>query len=299
MKIINSEEKIPNLSVALGFFDGVHIAHQKVIKSAVDFAKNNNTKSAVITFRQQPYCVLKKIKPIYISSRPDSYEIIKKLGVDYIIELDFDKICNLTAEDYLENILIKRFSPCGIFTGFNHHFGINRTGNPDFLYKNQEKYGYKYFSIPALKYNNQIVSSSAIRNFIKNSDIINANLMLGREFSLKGTVIKGNQIGRTINFPTANMVYPENIITPKNGVYLVTAELNDGRLFDGIANFGIKPTISNNGSILLETHILNGFNEDIYGQVIKILFKKFIRPEQKFKNLDELKEQIKRDISSC
>lgn len=298
MQIIKEITYIPNLSLALGFFDGVHIAHQKLIKNAVDFAKENGIKSAVITLKQQPYCYLNHIAPKYISSRVYSYNIIEHLGVDYLFELDFDEVSGMTSFEYLKNVLVKNFSPVGIFTGFNHHFGHNREGNCEFLEKYQSEFNYHFEALPSQKLNGNLISSSAIRKFLESGQIEDANLMLGREFCVDGTVVEGNKIGRTISFPTANINYPDNIVEVPNGVYGVNVELSDGKILNGIANFGTKPTVNKTMQKTLETHILDGFDEDIYGQKIRINFLKFIRSEQKFDSIDELKEQIKKDINN-
>lgn len=298
MQIIKEITYIPNLSLALGFFDGVHIAHQKLIKNAVDFAKENGIKSAVITLKQQPYCYLNHIAPKYISSRVYSYNIIENLGVDYLFELDFDEVSGMTSFEYLKNVLVKNFSPVGIFTGFNHHFGHNREGNCEFLEKYQSEFNYHFEALPSQKLNGNLISSSAIRKFLESGQIEDANLMLGREFCVDGTVVEGNKIGRTISFPTANINYPDNIVEVPNGVYGVNVEFSGSRILKGIANFGTKPTVNKTMQKTLETHILDGFDEDIYGQKIKINFLKFIRREQKFKNIEKLKEQIKSDINS-
>ncbi len=298
MQIISNLCCIPNLSLALGFFDGVHIAHQKLIQKNVDFSKQNSLKSAVITLKQQPYCFLKHIEPKYISSRAESYKIIESLGIDYLIELDFNEISGMTSYEYLENILIKYFTPKAIFTGFNHHFGLNREGNCDFLAKYQYKFGYKFEMLNSQKLNGNLISSSAIRGYIEQGDIKNANSMLGREFCVSGIVVEGNKIGRTINFPTANICYPQDIVEIPNGVYAVTVELENSQYFKGVANFGTKPTVNKTNVKTLETHILNGFNKDIYGEKIKICFEKFIRCEKKFTSIDDLKNQIKKDILS-
>lgn len=297
MQIIKELQSIPRLSVALGFFDGVHLAHQKLIKNTVDYAHQNNTKSAVITLKQQPYCFFNHIQPKFISSRLQSYKIIENLGIDYLIELDFEKVSGMSSFEYLKNIIVKNFSPVGIFTGFNHHFGLNREGNCDFLSKYSNEFGYNFFSLSSQKMNGNLISSSAIREFLELGEIESANSMLGREFSVCGIVIDGNKIGRTINFPTANINYPKNIVQVPHGVYSVTAQLADSRILKGISNFGTKPTFNNSIVKTLETHILEGFDEDIYGQNIKINFLKFIRPEKKFANIYELKEQIKNDIN--
>ena len=296
MKIVKELSVIPNLSLALGFFDGVHLAHQKLIKLAVDFACKNGTKSAVITLKQQPYCFLNHIEPKYISSREESYKIIESLGVDYLIELNFLDVSGMASLEYLENVLVKNFLPVGIFTGFNHHFGLNREGDCDFLEKYAPKFGYKFFSLSSQEINGKLISSSAIREYLEQGRIEDANSMLGREFCVDGVVVEGSKIGRTINFPTANINYPNDIVEIPNGVYGVKAQLQDGRILKGIANFGVKPTVCDNCARVLETHILDGFDEDIYGQKIRIVFLKFIRPEQKFSGIEELKEQIKKDI---
>ena len=298
MQIIEEITYIPNLSLAIGFFDGVHIAHQKLINNAVYYARKNSIKSAVITLKQQPYCYLNHIAPKYISSREYSYNLIENSGVDYLFELDFDKVSGMTSFEYLKNVLVKNFSPVGIFTGFNHHFGYNREGNCEFLEKYQSEFNYYFEALPSQNLNGYLISSSAIRRFLELGQIEDANSMLGREFCVGGTVVEGNKIGRTINFPTANINYPDNIVEVPNGVYSVNVELSDGRIIKGIANFGTKPTVNRTMQKTLETHILNGFSEDIYGQKIKINFLKFIRKEQKFKDIEELKKQIKTDINS-
>lgn len=297
MQILQNLDYIPNLTLALGFFDGVHIAHQKLIKKSVNFAHENKSKSAVITLKQQPYCYLNNIEPKFISQRTESYQTIENLGVDYLIELNFDDVMQLTALEYLQNILIKNFEPIGIFTGFNHHFGHNRKGNCVFLEKYQSEFNYHFEALPSQTLNGNLISSSAIRKFLEQGQIKDANSMLGREFCVNGTVVEGNKIGRTMNFPTANIIYPKDIIEIPNGVYEAEVELADGRKIKSIANFGKKPTVNNTNKKTLETHILNNFNENIYGQNIKIYFSKFIRAERKFGNIEELKEQIKNDIS--
>ena len=297
MQIIKNLEYLKNLSIALGFFDGVHTAHQKVIASAVDYAGKNGLKSAVITFKNHPVCYLKNVQPSYICQRKFSYNLIENLGIDYLIELDFTLISGLSAVDYLEKILIKYFSPKAIFTGFNHTFGAKRSGDAKFLTDNSVKYGYEYFEIPPQKINSEIVSSSKIRDYIKCGNVESANAMLGREFSVSGEVIEGNKIGRTIGFPTANILYPQNIIELPNGVYGVKV-LAGGKEYRGIANFGSKPTVCENCSKILEVNIFD-FNENIYFQNIEVKFLKFIRSEKKFSGLDELKEQIQKDIKTC
>lgn len=280
-----------NLSLALGFFDGVHLGHQAVIKSAVNFAKENGLKSAVITFKNHPCCYFYNVCPKYILTSSERYKHIEDLGVDYIYELDFNEdLSKLEAKDYLENILIKNFSPKSISTGFNHFFGTNKSGNAKFLHDNQEKYGYKYFEIPPQKLKEEIISSTAIRNYLKSGEIVKANSMLGNNFHISGKVIEGQKIGRDLGFKTANTTYPTELVDIPFGVY--ETETQYGK---GITNFGIRPTVNNTHEAVVETHILD-FDKDIYGEVIDIKFKRMLRREQKFSSSDDLISQIQKDI---
>ena len=280
-----------NLAIALGYFDGVHIGHRAVIKSAVDFAKKNNTKSAVITFSDHPYCYFKGVCPKYILTREEREKRIASLGIDYLYELNFEDFALLTAKEYLNNILINYFHPISISTGWNHNFGKNKSGNVNFLEEQAKNYNYKYFKIPPQKINNEIISSTEIRKLLSEGNIEKANLMLGQNFSIEGEIVKGNQIGRTIGFRTANLVYPPELIELPYGVYAV-----DTTYGKGIANFGIRPTI-NGSHTSLEAHILN-FEKDIYGEIINVNFNKMLRTEKKFPSLDALKKQINLDIKS-
>lgn len=297
MQIFTELSKNPNLSLALGYFDGVHKGHQAVIKSAVDFASQNGNKSAVITFKDHPCCFFRGVCPKYILTREDRIKHIEALGVDYIYILDFNsKLCMLSAEDYLQNVLIDNFSPKSISTGFNHYFGAKKSGGVDLLTEKQVEYGYKYFEIPPQKILNNTISSTAIRNALAKGDIQNANEMLGYHFTIFGKVIKGQQLGRKIGFRTANLLYPPELIDLPFGVYSVLVDYL-GMQYKGITNFGIRPTVSDSHRCSLETHILD-FDKDIYGEEISVSFLKMIRAERKFNSLDDLKAQINIDIQS-
>lgn len=289
MQIITELSKNQNLSIALGFFDGVHLGHKTVIKSAVEYAHQNNCKSAVITFKDHPNYFFYGKSPKYILPKKVKELKIEELGIDFLYELDFESISGLTASEYLKDILIKYFSPCAISTGWNHNFGYKKSGNAEFLRNNSNKFGYKYFELPPQKINNEIISSSVIRKNLSQGNIEKANLMLGYKFSTSGEVIKGKQIGRTIGFKTANLIYPDELIELPHGVYSV--KTNYGK---GIANFGTRPTVEGEGTIL-ETHILD-FDKNIYGEKLFVEFNKMIRVEKKFNSLDALKNQIQKDI---
>lgn len=291
MQIFTELNKNPDLSLALGFFDGVHLGHQAVIKSAVEYAHKNGNKSAVITFSDHPCCYFWGVCPKYILTRKEREKKIKELGVDYLYELDFESIAGLTAQDYLKDILVNYFTPVSISTGWNHNFGCKKSGNVKFLHENSKKYGYKYFELSPQKVDNEVISSTIIRKLLSDRNIKKANDMLGAKFSISGEVVKGNQIGRTIGFKTANLIYPPELIELPYGVYSV--DTNYGK---AIANFGIRPTV-NGSHAVLEVHILD-FDKDIYGETITVEFNKMIRPEKKFASLDALKTQIKQDIDN-
>ncbi len=307
MQILTQLEKIPDLSLALGFFDGVHTGHQAVINSAVNFAQKNGNKSAVITFSDHPCCYFWGVCPKYILTRKMRRKKIEQLGVDYLFELDFESIAGLTAQDYLKEVLINHFTPSSISTGWNHNFGCKKSGDVRFLRENSKKYGYEYFELPPQKLDNEIISSTTIRSLLSQGKIERANLMLGSKFSISGKVVKGNQIGRTIGFKTANLNYPPELIELPYGAYSVNVHIrplkvefvsehceltNEG--YKAIANFGIRPTV-NGSHAVLEVHILD-FDRDIYGETLVVEFNKMIRPEKKFPSLKALQEQINQDI---
>lgn len=297
MEIIRELKEIPNLSLALGFFDGVHLGHQAVISCAVDFAKEINSKSAVITFKEHPFCYFKGVSPKYILTLEDKYKYMAELGLDYVFELDFGSVCHLTPAQYLEDVLIKYFTPKAISTGFNHHFGVDKSGNVKFLSDSQSRFDYLYFATPPQSIYGDVISSTAIRHYIKTGSMYMAQSMLGRKFTVGGTVVKGKQLGAKIGYPTANLIYPLDIVEPPCGVYDVDVELDNGQIYKGLANFGVAPTVSNDGIKVLEVYILK-FNGNLYDKNIKVSFNKMIRPEIKFANIDELRTQIDIDIQS-
>ena len=292
MQIFTSLNENKNLSIALGYFDGVHLGHRAVINSAVNFAKENNLKSAVITFKDHPCCFFYGVCPKYILTREQRREKLASSGIDYLYELDFDeKLSSLSAQEYLENILVKYFTPKSISTGFNHHFGAQKSGTPEFLRNNSKKYGYEYFEIPPQKIDDEIISSTAIRNYLQNGQIEKANKMLKDNFAITGIVVEGQKLGRKLGFKTANLIYPPELIDLPFGVYETNTQYGKG-----ITNFGIRPTVSSTQKPVAETHILN-FAKDIYGEKINVEFVRMLRKEQKFNSVDELKQQIAKDIS--
>lgn len=294
MEILTEFTEKKNLSMALGFFDGVHIAHQKVISKAVDFAKKNNIKSAVITFKNSPADYFKNTKTKTILSLDDRLKFIEKLGIDYVFVIDFKDVAKIEADDYLKNIILKNFSPKAVVTGFNHTFGHNKKGNGKLLKDFSKEFNFEYFEIMPETINNEIISSTLIKKYLSEGNLSKANSFLGKNFFIKNKVITGKQIGRTIGFKTANLVYPENIVDIKNGVYGANVIYKD-KNYRGILNLGVKPTITDLNERILEVNIFD-FDKDIYGEDLKIEFEEKIRDEKKFSSIEELKSQIQKDI---
>jgi len=271
-----------NNSLILGFFDSVHLAHQTVIRSATDVSSD----TILITLKNFN-------KPDgRILSRKNSLEKIKSLGVKEIVELDFQKIAAMPALNFIK-YLVQNYSPVSISTGYDYTFGHNKSGNPELLDRMQHDFGYKYICIPQQTNNGEVISSTLIKNYLKNGNIERANRLLGSSFILEGIVIYGAQIGRTIGFPTANINYPEEIVKIPYGVY--QASISGKK---AILNWGMKPTVHNTSGPVVEVHIPD-FEGDLYGQNIKINILKRIRAEKKFSSLNELKTQINKDIEEC
>ena len=268
--------------LVLGFFDGMHAGHRAVIESAVQ----NSSNPMLVTLKN-----FNKSKE-FILSREKSFEKAKNLGIKKIVELDFLKVAGMPAVDFLA-FLKKEFSPILISTGFNYTFGKNKSGDRSFLEDNQAKFGYKYFCAPPLKIKNEVVSSTLIKTLLEEGNIEKANEFLESNFILEGKVVHGAQLGRTIGFPTANIDYPQNIIKLPYGVYSV--KWHDKA---GVMNWGLKPTVNNVLTPVVETHILD-FSGDLYGENLEIEVLRRIRDEKKFNSLDELKAQIKKDIEKC
>jgi riboflavin kinase/FMN adenylyltransferase len=290
----------PNLikssCLALGFFDGVHLGHQRVILDAIKKAKNIDALSTVITFSRHPREVLGGKKQKFITTLEQKLQLLESLGVQATVIIEFDEnLGNLSGEDYLKNILIKNFNPKTISVGYNHYFGNNKSGNIEFLKENQQKYGYELSVIKPIKVENHIVSSSLIRKLINTGEIKDASNMLGRHFLIENTVIHGEKRGRILGFPTANLIMPKDIIPPANGVYSGLVDI-DSKFHYAIINVGKRPTFADLQDSLIEVHILN-FDGDLYGQNLKVSFIDKIRDEKKFSSPEELKKQIKYDCA--
>ena len=306
MKKYSSITNIPNsigsTSLTIGTFDGMHLGHIYLIKKIIRHSMNNNNKSVLITFNPNPYIVInnKSQNEYHIISKNEKYKILDDLGVDIVFDIKFNSsISKLSADEFLKKYIINPFNPIDIIIGYDHHFGHRRIGNGEFLAKNEKRYNYKTHVIDPFKYSNTIISSSKIRELILNGNILEANKLLGRNYKIRGKVIKGKQIGRGLTFPTANIALNSiSQILPSDGVYYIKAYINDLE-YDGMCNIGFRPTLFNQINRSIEAHIFNYNEFDLYSQFIEIEFVDYIRSEVKFNNSDELKEQLIKDEKHC
>ncbi len=283
--------------LAIGNFDGVHLGHQKVIHEAKNKAKKNNLPLGVMTFEPMPVMFFnKEIKNHRINSQEQKKIQFKKLKIDFLIILKFTKnFSQLTAEKFIKKIIFNKIKCKYLYVSKNFKFGNKRKGNIATLKKFQKNYSYKNMITNPFKKNNKIISSTLIRKKIRQGKIIEVNKLLNRNWCVEGRVIKGQKRGRRIGFPTCNLNMG-NYVIPRLGVYSVKVKTNSFNK-NGIANIGFRPTFKGQ-KLLLETNIF-GINKNLYNKVIKVSFKKFIRPEKKFKNFKFLKKQIMIDIKKA
>ena len=297
MKILNKskiKKKFKNSVIASGNFDGLHLGHQRVIDQARKKAKKNKTSFGLISFEPIPSMFFNKnLKNHRINILKQKKEQLKKLNLDFLKIIKFSKkFSNTSAEKFIEKIIFNTFNAKYVFVSKNFRFGKKRLGNLKTLKNNEKKFNYKTIITAPLKRNGRVISSTLIRHKISSGKITEANLLLRRNWSVEGKVIKGKQRGRKIGFPTCN-ISMKNYITPKLGVYAVIAKFGDLKR-KGIANIGYRPTF-NGQNLLLEVNIF-GIKKNLYNKVIEISFLKFLRAEKKFKGIEELKKQIKIDI---
>jgi len=289
---------IKNPVVTIGVFDGVHQGHQKVLSRLNQLAKHNNGESVVFTFWPHPRIVLSKdMHSMRLLSTIDEKKyLLTNSGIDHLIINPFTKeFSELTACEFIEEYLVKKIGVKHLLIGYNHRFGKDRKYGFDFLNDCAQKYGFSIEKLEAQLVDNEKVSSTIIRDFLNQGKIDRANKYLGYTYFISGNVVEGNQIGRKIGFPTANVQVPELYKQiPMDGVYAVRVKLNGDNYF-GMLNIGTRPTIQDDiKSKNIEVHILD-FDQKIYHQTITVFFEKRIRDEFKFNSLDELMLQLQKD----
>mgnify|MGYP001447374995 FL=1 len=293
---INIDEK---LCLTIGNFDGIHKGHREIIKNLIQQTKTSNLKSAILSFTPHPKIYFNKQKNFMINSQSKKKEILKDLGLDYLIDLNFnDKFTQLSHNEFEDKILLEKLNSKRILIGKDFQYGNQRKGNIDTLkiFCEKNKIELEEIGLILNDHNSNKISSSAIRENLKSGKFELANKDLERNFSVAGKVIKGDQRGRTIGIPTANLEYPLNTITIPYGVYAVET-LIEGNTYFGIVNFGIRPTF-NKDKPIVEAYLFD-FDNDIYGKNIEILFHKQIRQEKKFNDIKELLNQINIDIAEA
>jgi len=302
MKIINNNiqaRNIKNAVVTIGTFDGVHLGHQAIFKEMRRLAKEINGETVVVTFHPHPRQVLaigtETLR--FICSQEEKLKKFEEFGIDNVVIIPFTKEFASTPSDvFIRDYIIEPIHPTIIVVGYDHHFGKNRMGDFQMLNELGRQYGFKTVQVEAQDVNEVAVSSTKIRNFLWSGNVKAANQLLGYPYSVQGIVVKGNEIGRTIGFPTANLDIPNEFMMINNpGVYACQTVI-DGKTYNAMANTGLRPTIGDraDGDFIIEVNIFD-FNGDLYGKTLKVWFIERIRDEVKFSGLEALKTQLHQD----
>lgn len=294
-------EKLPqfkNAVITIGTFDGVHLGHQQIIKLLKEEAAKTGGETIIITFHPHPRKVVKsgKSEVKVINTLAEKVELLDRHQVDHLVVVSFNEVfADQTAEEYIENFLVKKFNPHTIIIGYDHKFGRNRSGDYHLLEKMAPVFNYKVREIPERVLNEITISSTKIREALLKSDLDTANGFLGYKYFFEGKVVVGNKLGRTIGYPTANLqIEDEEKLVPGNGVYAVQLTVGtDKAVYKGMMNIGIRPTVDG-AKRTIEVNIFD-FDKDIYGENVRVYLHNYLRGEVKFSGLDQLKEQLAKD----
>lgn len=289
-------------SVTLGTFDGLHFAHQKIIKKTLEEAKKNFGRSVIITFNTHPRVIIDNSQAqILLLTNEEKIKLIQNLNLlpDILLILNFDKqFSNMSYINFFEKLILEKIGVKNLIVGYDHSFGFRREGGLQYLESVKSKYNFDLRVVEEVAVQGNVVKSTNIRQFLFEGKIEQANLLLGWNYFLSGLIVQGVQRGRTIGFPTANINISDPLkIIPKHGVYLVKVKLSDKNYF-GFVNIGFRPTFDSNNKLSIEVNIFD-FNKDIYGENMTIEFLEYIREEIKFNSVDELKKQINNDKEIC
>lgn len=299
MRVITDNSSINDSGfniATIGYFDGIHLGHKKILNELVGQAQIRNGKSILITFWPHPRNILNPNTSVeLLLSNDDKHLFLKNIGIDYLYIIEFTKeFSKISAHSFIQNYIIKKLNVSKLIIGYNHSFGHKREGNFNFLEKNIEKYNFEIQEVKKKEIDNKLkISSSLIRDEVRIGSIDLANKMLGYKYYITGEVIKGDGIGKKIMYPTANILPIKNSkLIPGNGVYVCQVNF-DNKNLQGMLNIGNRPTVDGKER-RIELHIFD-FNTNIYGKNVKISLITKIRDEIKFNNLDELKDQLQKD----
>ncbi len=299
MKIYEGLGDFPTLKNAVvtsGTFDGVHLGHQKILHRIRELARLTNGETVLITFWPHPRLVLfpNEHKLRLLSTFEEKAKLLRQFGIDHLVSIPFTKeFSEYSSSEFIQKVLVDKIRCKKLVIGYDHRFGKNREGSFEYLLANHLKFGFDLEEISRQDIDDIGISSTKIRNALESGDVITAMNYLGRPYELNGLVIKGQQIGRSIGFPTANIHIPNDYkLIPKDGVYAVLAEI-DAVLYKAMLNIGNRPTVDGSKKTV-EAHLFD-FQGDLYGKQITIYFKAFLREEKKFEGLDALRAQLKQD----
>jgi len=283
--------------VTVGNFDGIHLGHKKILEKVNSIAGQYNFKSVVFTFEPHPLKYFGADVPMILTPS-QKQKLLEEMGVDFLFQIEFaEQFAKMTAEVFVREVLVKKLNARFIIVGYDYKFGKRRKGDFKLLQFLSQTYGYTPFKVDRVEVDGEVVSSTNIRKFLQEGKIKKANEMLGRNFSLEGTVVQGSKIGRLIGYPTANILV-NNEILPKLGVYVSRLTLN-GVKYDSVANIGIRPTLHDEmKDIKVEAFVFN-FNEDLYGEEVELELLEYLRPEAKLDSFEELKSVIEADCQAA
>ena len=301
MLVYRNIELLPrfrNAVLTIGTFDGVHTGHQQLIAQMKKRAVEINGETVILTFDPHPRTVINAASGIrLINTLDEKIELLDTYGIDHLVIIPFtEEFAQLSPLDYISRFLIHCFHPHTLIIGYDHHFGKGRTGNYSLLKEQSAVYNYELLEIPAHLLDSISVSSTRIREAIGMGDMATANQLLGYPYFFSGEVVEGNKLGRTIGFPTANLVIAEKTkLIPGDGVYAVDVKVSDEpqKTYRAMMNIGYRPTVDGSKK-MIEVNIFD-FDRTIYGETLQVFVKKFLRAEEKFSGLEALKEQLAKD----
>jgi riboflavin kinase/FMN adenylyltransferase len=321
MQVHRSIQHLPvfkNAVITIGTFDGVHLGHQQIIRQLKEEASLIDGETVIITFHPHPRAVVAGGRPVHLlNTLNEKIILLEGLGIDHLVVVPFDEaFSNQSPEEYVKHFLYEKFHPHSLIIGYDHRFGKNRVGDYHLLEKHGEKLGFIVKEIPEQVVNKIIISSTRIRQALLQNDIQTANRYLGYPYFFEGMVVDGNKLGRTLGYPTANIIISDvNKLVPANGIYVAEAEVVNGQWpvinkesafennnspftihhsrLQGMMSIGVRPTVDGRNRTI-EMNIFD-FEEDIYGKILKVYVHAYLRPELKFDTLDDLKLQIDKD----